>query len=257
MITIKLALAITAAAGWQSLPPAPIAPDYNWRTSVWTGRQMLVYGRDQAGTSRTNVAASYDPASRRWRTLSPPQQQTGGFMDIHSVWTGKEMLVWGQGTRFAYNPATDAWRALPFSHWLSIHDGFGAVVWDGKEMLGWGGGCCGDAFSDGVAFNPTTNTWRALPASPLRARTGHQMLWTGREAIVWGGFYGTPTQYPRDGAAYDPATNAWRTLPSAPTAILNASNAVWTGHVALFMGGGAADIQGVGPNGLAYTPSSP
>ena len=220
MITLKLALAVVAAAGWQSLPPAPITPDYNWRTSVWTGKQMLVYGRDQVGTSRTNVAAAYDPATRHWRKLSPPQQQTTGFMEIHSVWTGKEMLVWGQGTRLAYNPSTDTWRQLPFSHWLSIHDGFGAVVWDGKEMLGWGGGCCGDAFDDGVAYNPATDKWRALPDARLKGDQHPVGVWTGKRYVVSAG-----TQ----AAAYDPTRNAWRRLASVP---LRAAAAVWSGsHV--------------------------
>jgi len=217
MITLKLALAVVAAAGWQGLPPAPITPDYNWRTSVWTGKQMLVYGRTQVGGKRMNVAAAYDPRSREWRKLSPPQQQTSGFMDIHSVWTGKEMLVWGQGTRLAYNPATDVWRTLPFSHWLSIHDGFGAVLWDGREMLGWGGGCCGDAFSDGVAFNPVTNRWRALPDAHLEGDQHPVGVWTGRRYLV---FAGTRT------AAYDPVRNRWHRLTPAP---MRAAAAVWSG----------------------------
>jgi hypothetical protein len=138
-------------------------------------------------------------------------------MDIHSVWTGKEMLVWGQGTRLAYNPATDTWRQLPFSHWLSIHDGFGAVVWDGKEMLGWGGGCCGDAFSDGVAFNPATDKWRALPNAKLKGDQHPVGVWTGKRYIVFAG-----TQ----AAAYDPARNRWRRAASAPA---RAQAAVWSG----------------------------
>src|SRR4051812_25593602 len=177
MITFKLALALIAATGWHALPPAPITPDFDARTSVWTGKQMLVFGRDQQtaldshgkpyATGAVNVAAAYDPRSRSWRKLAPPPK-TSGFMALSSVWTGKEMLVWGQGTQLAYNPSTDSWRRLPASRLLRVHDGFGAVVWTGKEMLGWGGGCCGDAFSDGVAYNSRTNAWRALPAAPLR-----------------------------------------------------------------------------------------
>jgi hypothetical protein len=217
MFTIKLALALVAATGWQSLPPAPIAPEFNWRTSVWTGKQMLVFGRDQAGTTRSNVAASYDPQSRQWRKLSPPQQQTGGFMNLSSVWTGKEMLVWGQGTRLAYNPAANTWRQLPGSRLLRIHDGFGAVVWTGKEMLGWGGGCCGDAFSDGVAYNPATNTWRALPHAPLQGNQHPLGVWTGKRYVVISA---------KRMAAYDPALNSWRLLPTVPVA---ASLAAWNG----------------------------
>ena len=226
MITLKLALVVIAAAGWQSLPPAPITPDFDARTSVWTGKQMIVFGREQQtaldsrgkpyATGRLNVAALYDPQTRKWRKLSPPTQ-TSGFMHLSSVWTGKEMLVWGQGTRLAYDPAKDSWRQLPGSPLLRVHDGFGAVVWTGKEMLGWGGGCCGDAFSDGVAYNPATNTWRALPKALLAGNQHPVGVWTGKRYLVFAG---------PEAAAYDPSRNEWRRIASAP---VRASAAVWSG----------------------------
>ena len=245
MFTIKLALALVAATGWQSLPPAPITPEFNARTSVWTGKQMLVFGRDQQtaldshgkpyATGAVNVAAAYDPRSRSWRKLAPPPK-TSGFMALNSVWTGKEMLVWGQGTQLAYNPSTDSWRRLPASRLLRVHDGFGAVVWTGKEMLGWGGGCCGDAFSDGVAYNPRTNAWRALPAAPLRGNQHALGVWTGKEYVVVGG---------RQAAAYNAARNAWRPV-AAPPAIDANATAVWAG-TALVIAGGSRTV-------VSYTP---
>ena len=216
MITLKLALAAVAATGWQPLPAAPISPDFNARTSVWTGKQMLVFGRDQVGTTRVNVAASYDPQTNRWEKLAPPAQ-TSGFMNLSSFWTGKEMLVWGQGTRLAYDPVKKTWRQLPGSRLLSIHDGFGAVVWTGKEMVGWGGGCCGDAFSDGVAYSPASNSWRALPKAPLAGDQHPVGVWTGKEYIVL-----TSTR----AAAYNPARNAWRQLATPPRRI---ATATWNG----------------------------
>jgi hypothetical protein len=138
-------------------------------------------------------------------------------MHLSSVWTGKEMLVWGQGTRLAYNPARNSWRQLPGSRLLRVHDGFAAVVWTGKEMLGWGGGCCGDAFSDGVAFNPATNAWRALPKAPLRGDEEPVGLWTGQEYVVL-----TSSQ----GAAYNPARNTWRRIAAPPRRV---ETVVWNG----------------------------
>ena len=216
MITLKLALAVAAFTGWQPLPAAPISPDFNARTGVWTGKQMLVFGRDQVGTTRVNVAASYDPQTNRWQKLSPPAQ-TSGFMNLNSFWTGKEMLVWGQGTRLAYDPAKNTWRQLPGSRLLSIHDGFGAAVWTGKEMLGWGGGCCGDAFDDGVAYNPASNSWRALPKGPLAGDQHPVGAWTGKEYIVL-----TATR----AAAYSPGRNTWRRLAPPPRRI---ATATWNG----------------------------
>jgi hypothetical protein len=236
MITLKLALILVAAAGWQSLPPAPITPEFNARTSVWTGKQMLVFGRDQQtaldsrgkpyATGAVNVAAAYDPHARSWRKLSPPPK-TSGFQSLSSVWTGKEMLVWGQGTHLAYNPATDSWRQLPASRLLRVHDGFGAVVWTGKELLGWGGGCCGDAFSDGVAYRPSTNTWRALPKAPLAGSQHPIGAWTGKEYVVLAG---------ARGAAYNPVRNTWRRIAAPPAHSANAT-AVAAGSTMVVAGG--------------------
>ena len=77
------ALARSAPVGtWKRLPAAPISPEFNARTSIWTGRQMIVFGRDQLtaldangnpySTGSVNVAAAYDPYSNSWRKLSPP-----------------------------------------------------------------------------------------------------------------------------------------------------------------------------------------
>ena len=252
---VFLALLLPAAAfggsasggTWKRLPAAPISPEFAARTSVWTGKQMLVFGRDQLtsldkngtpyATGAVNVAAAYDPRSSSWRKLSPPTK-TSGFMNLSSVWTGKEMLVWGQGTRLGYNPATDKWRQLPGSSLFRIHDGFEAVVWTGREMLGWGGGCCGDAFSDGVAYNPATNTWRALPRAPLPGSQHPLGVWTGKEYVVLVG---------AKAAAYSPARKTWRQLPVPPAYNGNAT-AVWSGAEVVVAGGSRV--------ALAYTPKT-
>jgi hypothetical protein len=250
---VVLALPAAALGGssqggsWKRLPAAPISPEFNARTSVWTGKQMLVFGRDQQtaldkngipyATGALNVAASYDPHSKVWRKLSPPTK-TSGFMALSSVWTGKEMLVWGQGTRLSYNPAKDTWRQLPASRFLRVHDGFAAVVWTGKEMLGWGGGCCGDAFSDGVAYNAAANTWRALPRAPLAGNQHPLGVWTGKEYVVLAGSHG---------AAYSPARNTWRRI-SPPLSHSANSTAAWSGN-AVVLAGGSRDV-------LSYNPAN-
>jgi hypothetical protein len=249
-----LVLALPAAAlggssqggSWKRLPAAPISPEFNARTSVWTGKEMLVFGREQQtaldargnpyATGALNVAAAYNPSSKKWRKLSPPAK-TSGFMSLSSVWTGKEMLVWGQGTHLAYNPSTDKWRQLPSSRLLRVHDGFAAVAWTGRELLGWGGGCCGDAFSDGVAYSPATNSWRALPRAPLPGSQHPLGVWTGKEYVVLAGTHG---------AAYSPARNTWRRISTPPPHSANAT-AVWNGN-GLFVAGGSRTA-------LSYSPS--
>jgi hypothetical protein len=244
LVLAPLALAAQEQGTWHRLPAAPITPDFN-RTSVWTGKEMLVFGRDQQtaldangnpyATKSLNVAAAYNPRTDTWRSLDPPRATTG-FMNLSSVWTGKEMLVWGQGTREAFNPVTNTWRALSGSRLLSIHDGFGAVVWTGRELIGWGGGCCGDAYSDGVAYSAAKSTWRALPRAPLAGSQHPLSVWTGRRMIVISG---------ARAASYDPATNSWKRIAQPPAARGNGT-AVWDGRDLLVVGGTR--------NGFAYSP---
>ena len=274
--SIRLALALVAAVvvgtasgststsgAWHLLPKAPIAPNEGAATGVWTGRQMLVFGRvvdrakDGAVLKRVNVAASYDPRAKTWRRLPSPGQ-TASFMGYDSVWTGKEMLVWGQGVHLAFNPRKNRWRRFPSSPLLSIHDAHGLVVWTGREMIGWGGGCCGDAFSDGVAFNPATNRWRALAPTPLAGSQGPVGAWTGRELVVFVGGR-DPDGKPWSArlaraAAYNPATDTWRRIAPLP-APRGGATAVWDGREVLVVGGGTAKGR-LARVGFAYNPAT-
>ena len=261
------ALATPAPGTWRLLPKAPIAPREGL-SSVWTGKEMLLFGRvtrqDKNGAflGRTTVAAAYDPTANSWRRLPSPGP-TNGFMETSAVWTGKEMLVWGQGTRLAFKPTTNRWRTLPSSKLLAIHDGFRLVVWTGRELIGWGGGCCGDAFSDGVAYNPATNRWRAMARSPLAGAQHPVGAWTGRELIVFvSGFDPDGKPWPAKlarAAAYNPATNAWRQIAQLPEA-RNGATAVWDGREVVVLGG-AGDPKGgkpgvLAPAGFAYSPTT-
>src|SRR4051794_14087517 len=178
------AVALAPAGGsWRTLPPPPIAPDFARRTSVWTGRELIAFGRVHVtpGTlvRSVNLAAAYDPAARRWRRLSPPPGRAGSFGPDDAVWTGREMLVWGSGGSLAYEPGADRWRRLP-----DAPGPHALIVWTGRELVGWGGGCCGDAFDDGVAYDPAHDAWRRLPRGPLAGSQHPVGAWTGQELLV-------------------------------------------------------------------------
>jgi hypothetical protein len=77
-----------------------------------------------------------------------------------------------------------------------------------------------------------------IDVGPLEARTGHSVIWTGTEMIVWGG-QGNEigTTLFADGAAYDLATEAWRSLAAAPLTPRRYHIAAWTGQEMLTIGG--------------------
>ena len=81
-LALVLVLVVAPAAAFakpvlgtcRALPKAPTAPSEGI-SSVWTGREMLLFGRvtrrarDGAVLGRVNVAAAYDPAANAWRRL--------------------------------------------------------------------------------------------------------------------------------------------------------------------------------------------
>jgi hypothetical protein len=121
--------------------------------------------------------------------------------DQMSVFTGKEVIVWGgryQPTSNTTPPVASA--ASPRSR---------------------------TALGDGAAYDVATRRWRTLPAAPIAARYGATAVWTGSEMLVVGGLsdavpaasrFGLQTAQ-REGAAYDPASNRWRRLPDAPVCV--------------------------------------
>jgi hypothetical protein len=224
------ALALVAAAGaWQPAPAAPVTADQA-RSAVWTGKQVLVFGRhavtakDARGNPYTlknvDVAAAFDPGARAWRKLSPPAG-AGYSPNYATAWTGRKLLVWGPFDALSFDPAANVWRKLPNPPTNAGR----LAVWTGKEFVGWGGGCCGDAFSDGAAYNPATNRWRKLARSPLPGSQEPTGAWTGREFVIVVG---------RHAAAYNPATDAWRVLASAPHVVYGF--AAWDGKDVLVSG---------------------
>ena len=110
-----------------------------------------------------------------------------------------------------------------------------------------------------AATEPTFSDWEPLPPAPIGGRQAHSLLWTGKEAIAWGGVR-TPRD-PRgaraasDGAAFDPRSRTWRALREPPSDGRFLHAAVWTGRD-MFVWGGAT-VHGIpSPDGLAYNPAS-
>jgi hypothetical protein len=223
-----------AASPWQTLPAAPIAIDTGW-ASAWTGKQLILFGRGKAG----DAVESYDPVSRTWKRLSPPAGP-GYEPGYNAVWTGESALLFAPFRSRAYDPAVNTWKTL--RKWV----GGGIVVWTGREAIGWGGGCCGDAFGNGLAYDPATDTFRELAPSPLAPSQGPVGAWTGRELVLFSSGFNPaeakpfPTSFAR-GAAYNPVTDTWRRITPLPGSALEPQGAAaWDGHEVLVAGDGAS-----------------
>ena len=177
-----------------------------------------------------------------------------------SMWTGSEMIIWGQNSGSRYNPATDTWRPIDRAGPGSMDE----VVWTGTEMFVWSGQPDGRA----ARYNPTTDVWS--PVSATNAPSGRRwvsLVWTGQEVILWGGNEDyTPNvfellQRVNTGGRYNPNTDTWTptSMGGAPTA-RDLHSAVWTGTTMIVWGGLVTDFStqsGVDTNtGGRYNPST-
>ncbi len=137
---------------------------------------------------------------------------------------------------------------------------------DVAEDGGGGGGSLdapGEVALPDEAVDPA---WARLQDAPLLPRDEHPLVWTGSEAITWGGLGPSsagasdggrpllPVLY--DGAAYDPAADEWRLIALAPLGFAARTGhvAVWSGSEVLVWGGMGSD--GGLADGAAYEPAT-
>ena len=196
-----------------------------------------------AVSTRGGQAAS---AGLSWRLL--PRAPIPGRLDASTVWTGREMIVWGGVTRSAsgqaaprsdgaaYNPTTRKWRKIANAPSGVLGGGGPAAAWTGSRMVIFVGNSP-DGPSASATYDPRRNTWGRLPKGPLGVREQYASVWTGRKLLIFGGHSGDSYARPT-AAALNPATRSWRRLKALdPVVGLSRVNgAVWNGREA-FVGG--------------------
>src|SRR5262249_13215739 len=140
--------------------------------TVWTGREMLVWGGGMADHNWRNKGGGYDPGINNWGSRGKVNSPRLGLYGLSAVWIREQDRAGGanysdvtfpptQGSR--YNPAHDSWT-------------------------------------------------RTSSNDALRARTSHTAVWTGNEMLVWGGrsnYGGPPGDM---GGRYDPVLDIWRPM---------------------------------------------
>jgi hypothetical protein len=137
-----------------------------------------------------------------WTIL--PAAPIGARYDATSVFTGRDVVIWGG--RF---------------------DATGGVA----PAIKPGAAGSNNAWDDGAVYDTVTNRWTKMAPAPIPSRYGAVGVWTGSEVLIVGGQRqgsgpGGSLDFRTDGAAYNPATNSWRTLPDAPGC---PSFGAWTG----------------------------
>lgn len=231
--------------------------------AVWTGTEMIVWGGDSAlppGTG-TRDGGRYDPSTDTWRSMSTIGAPISYGRDTRAVWTGSEMIVFGDARAKRYAPATDTWQPVSAIGALPSRRN-STMVWTGSEVVTWGGWTYDSGLNetvylgDGARYNPATDTWALLPEEGAPSpRSHHSAVWTGEEMIIWGGNRTEPFQPVTllgDGARYNPSTNLWRPMSSvgAPSGRY-LHTAVWTGTEMIIWGGFSTEYLN---SGAKYNP---
>jgi len=170
---------------------------------------MIVWGGGNANKV-LNDGGRYNLARDSWNPISTDGAPSPRSSHV-SVWTGKEMIVWGGSVRelnapsdyyengARYNPATDTWKPIS-----TIGAPKGRVsataVWTGTEMIVWGGvndaqaGDGGDAgrfVGTGARYNPATDTWTEITSAGAPSPRLASVVWTGDGLLTFGGYNST------------------------------------------------------------------
>ncbi|MBL9134518.1 MAG: hypothetical protein JNK85_01555 [Verrucomicrobiales bacterium] len=202
-------------------------------SAVWTGSEMIIWGGavQNGGSPTYNNGARYSPSNNEWR----PMSTTMGLVPLAArsahtaVWTGREMLVWGDGTNgLRYLPNSDTWSSISLkdapSPSANSFPPIPSAIWTDYGMLAWGG--------KWGLYDPYTDTWRVIPQSQAPVWTSnHPMVSTGSEVLIWNGTAAGAHRY-------DPVANTWNriTTNGAPSSRTGHS-LVWIGDAMVVVGG--------------------
>jgi N-acetylneuraminic acid mutarotase len=262
-----------ASDTWSPLPTAN-APTRRHQTALlWTGNELIVWGGAQLFSgfpARLATGARLPVGQTNWvptNLTNVPDAR----VSLKSVWTGSEMIVWGDqaktpfnsfenvSTGGRYDPASDTWTPTSTNLAPAARNQHSAV-WTGTEFIVWGGNSSNSTapLASGGRYSPSNDAW--LPTTTNAApspRRSHSAIWDGTRMIVWGGESGTGSGAALgDGSAYDPTTDSWQPIPTPNQfgARYNHS-AVWTGYEMLIWGGtGSGGIYF--SNLVRYVPSA-
>lgn len=214
---------------WRKIAPSPLAARA-FHTAVWNGQAMVVYGGASGVATVRGDAAAYDPMTDTWTTLDVPPAigARHGAQGFAVGPEGAEALLWGGASTYCAGAACNdgatwkdgamfdgaAWSPLPEAP-SSEEGGASVPRFDSSACAGdsalwvWGGtaGWQGKPLFNGASYDLAAGTWTIVPDSPLEQHANMVAVWTGCEAIVFGGegydAGGAWTTY-REGAIYRP-----------------------------------------------------
>ena len=176
-------------------------------SAVWTGDRLIVWGGltgDRVSSrDSTNQGASWNPANRRWTSLTTSGAPAARWGQ-KAVWTGDQMLIFSgyvgasagprglHSSGGIYDPATGKWEDLKSQ--IAVERYGHTANWNGREMLIMGGKArtTGAYFSQVIRYNPASGSWQASNSvGTPDIRWNHSAVMANGALIIWGGSWGS------------------------------------------------------------------
>lgn len=199
------------------------------RVVVWQKPQLNASFSDALGV---DAAGIYDVDADAWSSMSTDGAPYSAA-DLRSVWSGRDVLVWGAEGGAKYDLAAGRWAPIASSG-APATTAVG-VFHAGREMLVLTGAKRLAAYS----YAPETNTWRQAPPSSVEfSGDGARATWADGAVFMFDTAGGSGECC--DGVAFDVAAEAWRpfgmTVPRS--GVWPPRRTVWTGSALLALDGG-------------------
>ena len=190
---------------WRMLAPSPLARRTR-HTALWVTDKVLFFG-GQANAD----GAFYDPKTDTWS--GPFASSLVGRSVGAAAWSGDPTepvaLFGGENSSAAYfddgvtfDPISRQYDPLQGNFWTSPRGDAGGWMSNHRFWV-WGGrNSKTDVAGDGAYYDLSSRTWISIPDGGPSPRANFSTVWTGTEAIVWGGADGTESTFYDDGARF-------------------------------------------------------
>ena len=234
---------------WRRVANAPAAVLPAGAASVWTGREVFIFGRPTLpNETSTNVAGLYDPATNRWTVTA--KAPVGPFVNqATALWTGKRVILAGMTNArsqplevASYDPATNTWSPLqpPISAqhppltiaMVATNDG--VLLWSlwGRAKKTGPNTYTGYSGVDIFRLGPS-GTWSNVTDSWPQGHTVDSPIFTGTKILlapgqIWCGACSHPAPFDEHGYLVDPKTLRRTPIPHGPLDDLG-PQIIWTG----------------------------
>jgi len=210
---------------WKPLPAAPIAARGDMAYGMINGELVVVGGENAAGTGLMD-GARFDPVTRFWTKFPAPSTTTWSTRTGYGWFnTGTSLIMYGGRTSTSTSAHVDGTLihtpGVGFTSFGTPKDAdympsakrFLPAIWyGGGKLYAFSGQpvSTSDAAGGFVSYDTATGTWAAESTTGLpNARIHASVIWTGREAIIWGGGVddlstSSTAVYYKDGSVFRP-----------------------------------------------------